>query len=98
MSRNAARCAARHLSHADAERFPSDLELLARAARSVDSRPGIKPRWSHVADVFAMGSTFSWALCLALDRDPEEQVGVADEAEGDDADDDRDAPADESDE
>lgn len=34
-----------------------------------------KPRWSHVADVFAVGSSHATELCKEFGSDPDEIVG-----------------------
>jgi hypothetical protein len=56
----------------------SDEELLRRAVKSArrrDHQKGFKhPRWSAVADAFALGSTYSMQLCARFDLDPHEMV------------------------
>lgn len=55
--------------------IPDD-ELLRRAvkgARAYYTR-GWHARWEAVADVFALGSTYSAALCRRFDLDPDEKV------------------------
>lgn len=55
-----------------------DAQLLERAVRSAlerDRRKGERhPRWVAVADVFALGSTFSAQLCRRFGLDPDEMV------------------------
>jgi len=56
----------------------TDAELLERAVRGARSRSvrrGWKhPRWTAVADVFALGSGYSHALCRRYGLDPDEMV------------------------
>lgn len=55
-----------------------DEKLLERAVRG--SRTKVRdqrrkhPRWVHVADTFALGSTFAHQLCRRFGLDPDEPV------------------------
>lgn len=57
--------------------IPDD-KLLERAVKECRSnvldRRCKHPRWVHVADTFALGSTFSRQLCARFGLDPDEQV------------------------
>jgi len=53
----------------------SDDDLLRRAVRGARAqRPERHPRWVAVMDLFALGSTYSHALCRRFGFDPDEQV------------------------
>lgn len=52
-----------------------DEQLLSRAVRNARPRKGRVPRWSAVADAFALGSTFSIQLCRRFGLDPDQQIG-----------------------
>ncbi len=56
----------------------ADDELLARAVRNARDRRSRKgaqhPRWVAVMDSFALGSTYSRALCRRFFLDPDELV------------------------
>lgn len=58
-----------------------DDDLLRRAVRNAGRGRAFEPRWSHVADVFALGSTFAAELCRRFALDPDEHVGQVPEAE-----------------
>lgn len=64
-------------SQAHVSQIP-DAELLRRAVRGcrshIKSRRTKHPRWVHVSDVFALGSTFATQLCRRFDLDPDELV------------------------
>lgn len=55
-----------------------DADLLARAVqncRARNLRKGVKhPRWTAVADTFALGSTYSQQLCRRFNLDPDAMV------------------------
>lgn len=53
-----------------------DADLLERAVRSARSLhiPGKTPRWRCVMDVFGLGSTYAWQLCVRFGLDPDEKV------------------------
>ena|SRR5579859_5156832 len=53
-----------------------DAELLARAVKNARGR-GVRhteTRWSAVADVFSLGSTYAAQLCVRFGFDPDELV------------------------
>jgi hypothetical protein len=51
------------------------LERAVRGARSTHKDRRVKhPRWTHVADVFSLGSTYSCQLCRRFGLDPDELV------------------------
>lgn len=52
--------------------IPDD-DLLRRAIRNVRHKKGA-PRWSGIAEAFALGSTYSMQLCCRFDLDPHEIV------------------------
>lgn len=57
-------------------KLPPDSELVSRAVRNAKHRdPGPGPRWSAVADTFALGSTYATHLCRREGLDPDELVG-----------------------
>lgn len=62
----------------DLESGAEDAALLGRAVHSCRDRSKRKgqkhPRWVAVMDAFALGSTFSRALCLRFGLDPDEPV------------------------
>jgi hypothetical protein len=54
-------------------------ELLVRVIRGCarpagKARVGVRPRWSVVADMTALGSTYASQLCRWAGTDPDEQV------------------------
>ena len=50
-------------------------ELVRRAIRNARPRkPGMSPRWVAVQDAFALGSTYSVALCRGFGIYPEELI------------------------
>ena len=50
-------------------------ELVVRAIRNARPRkPGPSPRWVAVQDAFALGSTYSVALCRGFGLDPDEEL------------------------
>lgn len=53
-----------------------DSDLLERAVRSARANKGrgYHPRWTGVADVFQLGSTYSRQLCRRFGLDPDEKV------------------------
>jgi hypothetical protein len=51
-------------------------DLVRRAARGASRRSRRAPRWAHVRDLFAVGSTSARGLCVSLGLDPDEEVGV----------------------
>jgi len=66
-------------------KLPGDRELVARAVRNAKHRDqGVAPRWSAVADTFALGSTYATYLCRDHGLDPDEQIGSWPESEDDD--------------
>ncbi len=52
-----------------------DERLVERAVRGARPRKGRVPRWSAVADAFALGSTYATQLCRRFNIDPDQQVG-----------------------
>lgn len=53
-----------------------DADLVRRAVRNAwPKKRGKVPRWSAVADTFALGSTYSIQLCRRFDVDPDAPVG-----------------------
>lgn len=58
----------------DTYRRYSDKEMIDRVLRNLKSRDGQKPMWSVVSDHFAMGSTFSRALCIEFGYDPDKMI------------------------
>lgn len=57
-------------------KLPTNAELVARAVRNAKHRdPGSGPRWSAVADSFALGSTYARHLCRLHELDPDETIG-----------------------
>lgn len=56
----------------------NDADLLRRAVRNARARDMRKDakhmRWTAVADLFALGSTYSQQLCRRYDLDPDELV------------------------
>lgn len=51
------------------------LERAVRGARDHTAPSGHKhPRWVAIAQVFALGSTYSHQLCRRFDLDPDEMV------------------------
>lgn len=52
------------------QHWPTDSDLLERAVRNAGSWH--RPRWSHVADKLAVGSSVAIALCQRFGLDPEE--------------------------
>lgn len=65
----------------DASDLPgvSDDDLLRRAVKGARVMRGPKslkhPRWVAVSEQFALGSTYSWRLCVRYGLDPDEKVG-----------------------
>lgn len=53
----------------------TDEQLLERAVKAARPRRGRVPRWSAVADLFALGSTYSIQLCRRFGLDPDQQIG-----------------------
>ena len=51
----------------------TDEELLRRAVTGVRPRK-LEPKWSVVADLFCLGSTYSRQLCQRFDIDPDQNV------------------------
>lgn len=58
---------------ADVNDIP-DNELIRRAVHNARPRLRSGPRWVGVADVFALGSTYSAQLCRKYGVDPDELV------------------------
>lgn len=52
----------------------SDDALLARAVKNARSSHHWHPRWTAVADIFSLGSTYSAELCRRYGVDPDAQV------------------------
>lgn len=50
------------------------LKQAVRSARTHHESRARRPRWSHVADAFGVGSSLSMALCRRFDLDPEEKI------------------------
>lgn len=59
-------------------KLPADRELVGRVLRAIASKR-VRVRgwylWSRVSDVFALGSTYSMALCREHGLDPDMKVG-----------------------
>jgi hypothetical protein len=53
----------------------ADAELLRRVLRTIGKDRHRAPRWVHVADAFALGSTYAAQLCRRFGQDPGTQVG-----------------------
>ncbi len=51
-------------------------DLVERVLMNVGRRRRKLPRWAHVSDAFAMGSTYSRELCRAFGMDPDEEIGT----------------------
>lgn len=60
------------------ETWEDDTALVRRAVANLGGRP--RPRWSHVARAFGLGSTFAARLCGRLGLDPDETIGESYEA------------------
>ena len=59
----------------------TDAGLVERAVRNA-GRTGLpRPRWAAVRDVFAVGSTSGRLLCRRYSLDPDEDVGIAPDAD-----------------
>lgn len=53
----------------------SDASLVERAVRNCYINRSRSPRWAHVSDAFALGSTYSAQLCRRFCLDPDELKG-----------------------
>lgn len=56
-----------------------DAELLERAVKNAHIGRPKGVRWSHVGDVFVLGSTYASQLCVRYGLDPCEYVGDEEE-------------------
>ena len=52
----------------------SDEDLLRDAVRCARPRYRAGPRWAAVMETFALGSSYSFALCRRFGFDPEEKI------------------------
>ena len=69
-----------------------DADLLERAVRSAGRLLPRQVRWAHVMDVFALGSGYAQQLCARFGLDPDEEVGIEEEPEDEEAYDEPDPP------
>lgn len=58
-----------------------DRSLVEQALRNASLRPGRKPLWAHVADVFGIGSTRASDLCRRFNINSDQAVGVNDKGQ-----------------
>ena len=71
------------------DRFPSVAaqapDLVERAMHNAGRLLSKKPRWAHVMEVFAVGSTRAKALCGYYGLNPDEEVGLDEEGPDDES-------------
>lgn len=60
-------------------------DLVERAMQNAGRLLPKKPRWAHVMEVFAVGSTRAKSLCDYYGLNPDEEVGLDDEGPDDES-------------